>query len=206
MPSIYDLKPRFQNLLRPLVNGLARIGVTANQVTIAALLLSVTVGHMIARTHGGRMLLVLPAVLFVRMALNAMDGILAREHNQKSALGAILNELGDVIADVGLYLPLAAVPQFDPWLVIGVVILSVLTEMTGVLGVQIGASRRYDGPLGKSDRAFLFGLMGLLLGFRVRIDRAIPVVLFAMILLLVMTIVNRARGALQELSVKVSKK
>ena len=110
-----------------------------------------------------------------------------------------------MIADVGLYLPLAAVPEFDPWLVIGVVILSVLTEMSGVLGVQIGASRRYDGPLGKSDRAFLFGLMGLLLGFRVRIDRAIPVVLFAMILLLVMTIVNRARGALQELSVKVSK-
>jgi CDP-diacylglycerol--glycerol-3-phosphate 3-phosphatidyltransferase len=206
MPSIYDLKPRFQNLLRPLVNGLARIGVTANQVTIAALLLSLTVGHMIARTHGGRMLLILPAVLFVRMALNAMDGILAREHNQKSALGAILNELGDVIADVGLYLPLAAVPEFDPWLVIGVVILSVLTEMTGVLGVQIGASRRYDGPLGKSDRAFLFGLMGLLLGFRVHIGRAIPVVLFAMILLLVMTIVNRARGALQELAVKVSRK
>ena len=152
------------------------------------------------------MLLVLPVVLFVRMALNAMDGMLAREHNQKSALGAILNELGDVIADVGLYLPLAAVPQFDPWLVIGVVILSVLTEMTGVIGVQIGASRRYDGPFGKSDRAFLFGLMGLLLGLRVHIERAIPVVLFATILLLALTILNRARRALQELSVDVAKK
>lgn len=206
MPSIYDLKPKFQNLLRPLVNGLARIGVTANQLTIAALLLSLSVGQMIARTHGGRMLLVLPAALLVRMALNAMDGMLAREHNQKSALGAILNELGDVIADVGLYLPLAAVPEFDPWLVIGVVILSVLTEMTGVIGVQIGASRRYDGPFGKSDRAFVFGLMGLLLGLRVHIERAVPVVLFAMILLLVLTIFNRARRALQEVSVDAAKK
>ena len=206
MASIYDLKPNFQKLLRPLVNGLARIGVTANQVTIAALLLSLSAGQLIARVHGGRMLLVLPVVLFVRMALNAMDGMLAREHNQKSALGAILNELGDVIADVGLYLPLAAVPQFDPWLVIGVVILSVLTEMTGVIGVQIGASRRYDGPFGKSDRAFLFGLMGLLLGLRVHIERAIPVVLFATILLLALTILNRARRALQELSVDVAKK
>ena len=206
MSSIYDLKPNFQKLLRPLVNGLARIGVTANQVTIAALLLSLSAGQLIARVHGGRMLLVLPVVLFVRMALNAMDGMLAREHNQKSALGAILNELGDVIADVGLYLPLAAVPQFDPWLVIGVVILSVLTEMTGVIGVQIGASRRYDGPFGKSDRAFLFGLMGLLLGLRVHIERAIPVVLFATILLLALTILNRARRALQELSVAVAKK
>jgi CDP-diacylglycerol--glycerol-3-phosphate 3-phosphatidyltransferase len=146
------------------------------------------------------MLLLLPVVLLVRMALNAMDGMLAREHHQKSALGAILNELGDVIADVGLYLPLAAVPQFDPWLVIAVVILSVLTEMTGVIGVQIGASRRYDGPLGKSDRAFLFGLMGLLLGLPVPIERAIPIVLCVMVLLLVLTILNRAWRALREVS------
>jgi CDP-diacylglycerol--glycerol-3-phosphate 3-phosphatidyltransferase len=207
MPSIYDLKPKFQSLLRPMVKGLAQIGLTANQVTIAALLLSLTAGLLIARTHGGRMLLLLPVVLFVRMALNAMDGMLAREHNQKSALGAILNELGDVIADVGLYLPLAVVPEFDPWLVIGVVILSVLTEMTGVIGVQIGASRRYDGPLGKSDRAFLFGLMGLLLGLHVHIERAIPFALFLMTLLLALTILNRAWRALQEVSaVDVPKK
>jgi CDP-diacylglycerol--glycerol-3-phosphate 3-phosphatidyltransferase len=206
MPSIYDLKAKFQGLLRPLVNGLAQIGVTANQVTIGALLLSLTSGQLIARMHGGRMLLLLPVVLFARMALNAMDGMLAREHNQKSALGAILNELGDVIADVGLYLPLAAVPEFDPWLVIGVVILAVLTEMTGVVGVQIGASRRYDGPLGKSDRAFLFGLMGLLLGLRVHIERAIPIVLILMMLLLALTIFNRARRALQELSADAAKK
>ena len=199
MPSVYQLKPAFQGLLRPIVNWLARIGVTANQVTIAALLLSLSTGHVIARTHGGPSLLLLPVVLFVRMALNAMDGMLAREHNQKSALGAILNELGDVIADVGLYLPLAVVPGFDPWLVVGVVILSILTEMTGIIGVQIGASRRYDGPLGKSDRAFLLGSMGLLLGLRVPIERAIPYLLFAMILLSVLTILNRARHALLEL-------
>lgn len=199
MASVYQLKPAFQSLLRPIVIWLARIGVTANQVTIAALLLSLSAGHVIARAHGGRSLLLLPAVLFARMALNAMDGMLAREHNQKTALGAILNELGDVVADVGLYLPLAVVPGFDPWLVVGAVILAILTEMTGVIGVQIGASRRYDGPLGKSDRAFLIGLMGLLLGVRMPIERAIPYVLFAMILLSVLTILNRARRALLEL-------
>jgi CDP-diacylglycerol--glycerol-3-phosphate 3-phosphatidyltransferase len=206
MPSVYQLKPAFQGLLRPIVNWLARIGVTANQVTIAALLLSLSAGHVIARTHGGPSLLLLPVVLFVRMSLNAMDGMLAREHNQKSALGAILNELGDVVADAGLYLPLAVVPGFDPWLMVGVVILSILTEMTGVVGVQIGASRRYDGPLGKSDRAFLFGSMGLLLGLRLPIERAIPYLLFAMILLSVLTILNRARHALQELKNAAARK
>ena len=198
MPSIYGLKPKFQDLLRPVVNWLAHIGVTANQVTIAALLLSLTVGHVIAWKQGGRSLLLLPAVLFVRMALNAMDGMLAREHKQKTALGAILNELGDVVADIGLYFPLSLVPGFDPRLVAAVVLLSVLTEMTGVIGVQIGASRRYDGPLGKSDRAFVFGLLSLLMGFGAKLDRIVFYVLFAMVLLLVATIFNRAWHALRE--------
>ena len=198
MPSIYGLKPKFQGLLRPMVNRLARIGVTANQVTITALLLSLTAGHFI-RVNGGRWLFLLPIVLIVRMALNAMDGMLAREHNQKSALGAILNELGDVIADIGLYLPLAGVPAFDSRLVVAVVLLSVLTEMTGIIGAQIGASRRYDGPFGKSDRAFVFGLVGLLMGFGVKLDQILSYVLLAMIFLLVLTIFNRARSALREL-------
>jgi len=201
MASIYELKPAFQRLLRPMVNGLAQAGVTANQITVAALVLSLAAGALVAWAHGGETLLLLPGVLLVRMALNAMDGMLAREHNQKTALGAMLNELGDAIADVGLYLPLAVVPGFDARLVVGVVILSILTEMTGVIGVQIGASRRYDGPLGKSDRAFLFGLMGLLLGVHVPIERAIPYVLVGMILLLVLTIVNRGRRALEEIAV-----
>lgn len=42
---------------------------------------------------------------FIRMALNALDGMLARECNQQTRLGAILNETGDVISDIALYLP-----------------------------------------------------------------------------------------------------
>ena len=36
MLSIYQLKPRFQNLLRPLVQRLFDRGITANQVTLSA--------------------------------------------------------------------------------------------------------------------------------------------------------------------------
>lgn len=204
MPSVYDLKPAFQNLLRPIVRGLARSGVTANQVTVAALVLSLATGEVIAWMRAPRTLLLLPVVLFLRMALNAMDGMLAREHNQKSALGAILNELGDVVADAALYLPLAVIPGFDPALVIGVVFLALLSEMTGIIGVQIGASRRYDGPMGKSDRAFLFGLMGLLVGLAVPPGPAIRYLLIAMLALLSLTIINRARRALSELKAKAA--
>lgn len=169
MGSIYALKPAFQGLLRPLTRALAGAGVTANAVTIVAAVVSLVVGTAIAVSRGARgALLLLPAVLFVRMALNAIDGMLAREHGQKSRLGALLNEIGDVVSDAALYLPLALVPGFDARLAVGIVLLAVLSEMTGVLGSTIGASRRYDGPMGKSDRAFAFGLLALLLGLGVR--------------------------------------
>ena len=117
MASIYDIKPAFQNLLRPLTRSLAADGVTANQVTILAAIFSIAVGACIFWQPLARWpLLVLPAFLFVRMALNAIDGMLAREHGQKSPLGAILNEIGDVVADTALYLPLARVPgPFARW-------------------------------------------------------------------------------------------
>jgi CDP-diacylglycerol--glycerol-3-phosphate 3-phosphatidyltransferase len=199
MPSIYNLKPRFQNLLRPITNGLARAGFTANQLTLAALLLSFAAGAVIFFCHARRSLLLLPLVLSVRMALNAIDGMLAREHNQKTSLGAILNELGDVLSDSALYLPLALVAGFDSRLVVLIVVLAVISEMTGVIGVQIGVSRRYDGPMGKSDRAFVFGALGLLLGMNLPIVPFVPYVLWLVLALLVFTIINRARGALKEL-------
>jgi CDP-diacylglycerol--glycerol-3-phosphate 3-phosphatidyltransferase len=40
LSSVYSFKPRFQKLLRPLSERLARAGVTPNQVTLAALALS----------------------------------------------------------------------------------------------------------------------------------------------------------------------
>ncbi|HXX76778.1 MAG TPA: CDP-alcohol phosphatidyltransferase family protein [Nitrospiraceae bacterium] len=201
MPSIYQLKPAFQNVLRPLTRGLAAGHVTANQVTLAALALSCLVGGIIVWSpHRHTLLLLVPLTLFVRMALNAIDGMLAREHGMKSRLGAILNELGDVISDAVLYLPLALGTGLDPWLVVGVVVLGIIVEMTGVVAVQIGASRNYAGPIGKSDRAFLFGLIALLLGLGVEPGFWCTVLLGLGALLSIVTIVNRARQALGEVS------
>src|SRR5210317_1771711 len=154
MPTIYDLKPSFQRLLRPVCDWLARHGITPNQLTVGTALMSLAEGLWLTLKPGARLpLLVLPLVLFVRMGLNAIDGMLAKENGLQSRLGALLNELGDVVSDIVLYLPFALIPGVNPVLVVLVVITGILVEMTGVITVQIGASRRYDGPLGKSDRA-----------------------------------------------------
>lgn len=199
MASIYELKPAFQNLLRPVTKTLASAGVTANQVTLAALILSCMVGAAIVRRpQDPGVLLFVPLALFVRMALNAIDGMLAREYDMKTRLGAVLNELGDVVSDSALYLPLALVPAFNHWLVVSLVILAVMVEMAGVVAIQIGAARNYAGPMGKSDRAFSFGLIALLLGLGVPEGIWVTAALSIMLLLSVFTVYNRARLALRE--------
>ncbi len=197
MASIYDLKPKFQSLLRPIVGSLAAAKVTANQVTIAAAALSGLTGALLLRFPTSRWaLFAVPVVLFVRMALNAIDGMLAREHNQKSRLGAVLNELGDVLADAALYLPFAAVPGLPAPIIVMIVVLAIVGEMAGVVAIQIGAERRYDGPMGKSDRAFVFGLVALLLGLGLAPGLWSAILLSLVALLAMVTILNRSRRAL----------
>ena len=198
MPSIYQLKSAFQNFLRPTTQRLFRLGVTANHVTWAAMLLSCLVGGLLFIFPNRWVLFLIPLFLFFRMALNAIDGMLAREHHQKSALGAVLNELGDVVSDAALYLPFALLPGTSPALLVITVFLALLSEMTGIIAVQIGATRRYDGPMGKSDRAFVFGAIALALALGVPFGHWQNLAFTAVALLLVLTIFNRVRGALQE--------
>ena len=199
--TIYDLKPAFQNLLRPICKALANAGVTANQVTVAALVFSLVVGGLFALnpTSAWAAYLV-PIWLFVRMALNAIDGMLAREHNMKSALGGVLNEIGDVVSDTALYIAFAFVPGLSPALIIAIVVLAIFTEFAGVVAIQIGASRRYDGPMGKSDRAFVFGLLALLLGLGIEVGPWMNATLGIVAALTALTVINRCRKALAERS------
>jgi CDP-diacylglycerol--glycerol-3-phosphate 3-phosphatidyltransferase len=200
VPSIYKLKPLFQDRLRPLVRSLATAGITANQVTLLACALSIASGALLtAFNDHPRLLLILPVFFFLRMAMNAIDGMLAREFGQRSDLGAYLNELTDVISDAFLYLPFAYVGIFDPLWIGIIIVLAVISEMAGVIGVMIGVSRRYDGPMGKSDRAFVFGALALWIGaggtIILPVAWALPRLLA---LFVIVTIVNRVRNGLAQ--------
>ena len=186
-------------MLRPLTGAMFRLGITANQVTLATCVVSIALGALLTAMPERRALFVLVPVWFLlRMAFNAIDGMLAREFGQASALGAYLNELADVISDIALYVPFALLPGSNPWLVSAVIVLAVISEMAGILGVTVGAGRRYDGPMGKSDRAFLFSLIGLLAGLGVPIGASLGWIWTGAAALLAVTIVNRVRKGLAE--------
>ncbi|MDG4909786.1 MULTISPECIES: CDP-alcohol phosphatidyltransferase family protein [unclassified Mesorhizobium] len=197
MPTLYALKPAFQDRLRPLVNRLAAMGVMANGITVAAALLSIAAGSAIAiLPDWSPLLFLIPLVLFLRMALNAIDGMLAREHGQASTLGMYLNEICDVVSDLALILPFAALPQFGAWGVVAFAIAAALTEFAGVLGIAAGIGRNYAGPFGKSDRALALGVVAVLAAAGLWPEAIAPFVFPAMATLSLLTAINRIRAGL----------
>jgi CDP-diacylglycerol---glycerol-3-phosphate 3-phosphatidyltransferase len=205
--SIYALKPKFQSLLRPIVRRLHALGITANQVTFAACAISVALGVWLYAAAQGphsasnALFLLVPLWMFLRMAFNAIDGMLAREFGQQSKLGAYLNELTDVIADAALILPFAAVAPFagaaSVW-VATFALLAALSEFAGALGPTIGGTRRYDGPMGKSDRAFVLGALALWIAFAGTLPTWAMWTFPVLCALTAWTIVRRVRNGLRD--------
>ena len=196
--TLYSIKPKFQALLRPLTRGLYHRGYTEHQVTLFAAITSHLLGRLLILYPHPQLFILLPIFLFIRMALNAIDGMLAREFNQKSQLGAVLNETGDIVSDAALYLAFAFLPGACPWLVVTVILLSWMTEFCGVLSQTLNGVRQYQGPLGKSDRALLFGAYGLCIAlFPPSLNYLNMLFLFAGLLLLI-TIWKRCKAALVE--------
>lgn len=197
MISVYQLKPRFQQLLTPALNRMHRAGITPNTITILAVVLSLMIGlagWFAPQFHG--LIWIVPAGLLLRMALNALDGMMARRFNMQSRLGEVLNELGDVVADMFVYLPLVIwLPRFA-WMGWVFIIMAIINEFAGLLGKVVNNERRYDGPMGKSDRAFIIGLSGLLMGFWWNFVEWLPWVILTTIILMMVSSFVRIRKSL----------
>lgn len=162
MISIYNLKPKFQQLLRPVLDGLHRAKISANQITLASVALSFITGGFFWFADSYKIyFLALPIGLLIRMALNALDGMMARVYHQQSKKGEILNEVGDVVSDVAIFFPLIKFEQGSVYIIVAFICISIINEFAGIIAKVISGERRYDGPMGKSDRALLISMYGL---------------------------------------------
>ncbi len=195
MISVYQLKPKFQALLQPLLQRLRSWGVSPNLLTLLGILLSLAMG--IYALYGDRTiaLVLMPIVLLLRMALNALDGMMARQYNLQSKMGALLNEVGDVVSDIVLYYPLYVLFAMDQIWIMCFLLLSVLNEFAGLLGQALGGARRYEGPMGKSDRALVVGILCLLFLFKAPIYGYLTWIWLVVFCLLIWSTLKRLRNA-----------
>lgn len=166
MITIYLLKPKFQKLLMPVMHCLHDLKITPTMITVYAMLLSLFTGVVVWLNPGKYSLLLLSVSLLLRMALNALDGMMATSYDLKSKKGEVLNEIGDIFSDACMYLPLMKVTGHG-YLIFLFVTFSILNEFAGVLSKAVSGKRAYDGPMGKSDRALMTGVFALLVFFNV---------------------------------------
>ena len=198
MISTYKIKPAFQKLLMPLLGLLRKCGFTPNVLTVLAIFLSLGLGYVFSEASTNETFYLYVALgLLLRMMLNALDGMMARIYNLQSTTGEILNEVGDIVSDLAIFYPLLLIEELDFGLAFGFITLSIINEFSGVLAKSISGERRYDGPMGKSDRASLVGLLCLLFYFGFEVGPYLNYVFGVAVFMVVLSTLIRLKNAIK---------
>ncbi|MBU1055598.1 MAG: CDP-alcohol phosphatidyltransferase family protein [Proteobacteria bacterium] len=165
---LYLQKGNFQKITR----WMAGQWMSANQATFfgCICIVLVSLSFYVGLTNGKFRwtLLLVPLFLILRLMMNTLDGMLAREYKTGSVFGEICNEGLDIIGDNICYGILFFVPDISKVPVVLFIILTWSAEYWGVFGNSMpGGVRRHETFLGgKPDRAVWMGLMALVLYFK----------------------------------------
>lgn len=153
-PSLYSLKPRFVAALDVITHRLAVRGTTPNAVTAAGIPVALLGAFaVVLGTVNSWAWLTVPVCALALMALNAIDGSLARSTGQTTTRGAVLNEMIDRLGDLILVGSLAVVA---PRAMVAIALIFVLTaEVVALVGWGALGERALVGVMGKPDRALM---------------------------------------------------
>lgn len=190
--GIYSIKPTFQKFLNPIKNLFIKWKVHPTTINIFALIISLTGGLALYFSNTYPLLLLyIPLMAFVRTALNALDGLVARElkiKNQK--FGEVLNELSDRLSDVVIFLGIAFSSFVNVYLALTVIILILISSYIAILSKAAGGKRRYEGIMGKADRMFWLSLASIIV-YLTKNFKIINYFLIFLAITLIITIIQR---------------
>jgi len=162
--GLYDIKPAFRQFLSRFLPWLRPIH--PDVLTWGALGCSVASAVLLFFAKTNRWLfLVIPLLLFLRIALNALDGLLAQATGKARPFGEVLNEATDRLSDLAILLGIAYSPFSSVRWGIPTVAAVLFSSYIGILGKAVGAGRQYNGILGKADRMLWFGVVCLIAFF-----------------------------------------
>lgn len=154
--ALYAVKPAFRRCLESLIPFLRPVH--PDVLTWGALVCSVVGGILFSFAVARRWLfLVIPVLLFLRIALNALDGLLAQATGKARPAGEVLNEATDRLSDAALILGVAYSPLSSPAWGLPALAAVLFSSYAGVLGKVVGVGRQYGGILDKADRMLWLG-------------------------------------------------
>jgi phosphatidylglycerophosphate synthase len=162
--QVTDRRPiaaRNMPIFQRIADRMARVGVSANAISVAGAVCGIAAGAAFAATYftSGltlRLLWLLGALMVqLRLQANLLDGMVAIASGKASAYGELFNEVPDRISDpatlIGFGYAVGAWPLLG-WLA---ALLAVLTAYVRVLGKSAGAGTDFSGPMAKQQRMFV---------------------------------------------------
>lgn len=162
--GIYSIKPLFQKSLTPLKRILVKWKVSPTAINLLALLISISGGLAIYYSQYYIILLIyVPFMAFIRTALNALDGLVARElkvKNQK--FGEVLNEFTDRLSDISIFSAFIFMPQVNTYLASATLVIILTNSYLSILSKAAGGKRQYGGLVGKADRMIYLGIFSII--------------------------------------------
>jgi CDP-diacylglycerol--glycerol-3-phosphate 3-phosphatidyltransferase len=198
MAGIYVLKPAFQRSLAGIERVLVARHVHPDRLTEAALVLSVVGGaSLFAAPWQPWLLAVVPVVAVVRTALNALDGMVARDTGLARPWGEVFNELCDRFADVSLLGGLALAAPSNLLLGAAAIVMMLLSSYLAILNKAAGGRRLYMGPMGKADRMVLLAI-GVPIGFFLPLAWVYDGILAIVLVGCMLTFVRRIQAARED--------
>lgn len=152
--GIYIVKPRFQQALHGVEDLLVARRVKADWLTAAAVAAAALAAiiHLTGWAQHAPALWLIPPLALIRLALNALDGQVARRTGTARPWGAVLNEMGDRAADVLFLAPIALVGGVPAALGLAALCAMLLSSLSGVLAASLGLGRLTLGVFAKADR------------------------------------------------------
>ncbi|HEX9697590.1 MAG TPA: phosphatidate cytidylyltransferase [Actinomycetota bacterium] len=163
MNGLYAIKPWFVRRLRGTEDLLVTMRVSADALTYAAVAaagvaaLAIWAGAALAAPL---LWLAVAPLALIRIALNALDGSVARRTGTARPWGAALNEICDRAADTLFVAPLALIVH--PALALGALAAALVSSCAGIVSHAATGERDYGGPMGKADRMLVVGVAALI--------------------------------------------
>ncbi|SDJ72698.1 CDP-alcohol phosphatidyltransferase family protein [Streptomyces indicus] len=153
MNGLYALKPWYAERLAGVRAALVRRAVSPDTLTWAGVLCAAGAGAALGLLPAPYAALPVAVLLAARLAFANLDGALARDTGRCTRRGAVLNELGDRLADLAVLAGFLWVAPVGP--VAAAALAATLPSWVALAGAATGAPRRNGGPMGKTERCAL---------------------------------------------------
>jgi phosphatidylglycerophosphate synthase len=137
-------------------NFISILSIVFAGVSLLAFFLAYRAGH-----PGIGMMLLAIVGIQGRLIMNLLDGMVAVEHNKKSAVGGIFNEVPDRVSDTLTLFGVGLMAKTMPYgmdLVYLAIALSIATAYIRTLGASLGCGHHFLGPMAKQHRMALISV------------------------------------------------